>query len=106
MAKFLLKVSYTAEGVKRLLKDGGSARRTAVEQMAKDLGGKLETFYYAFGQPDVYLIVDLPDAVTVSAVSLAINAAGLVCVSTTPLITPEEIDAACKKSAKVRVPGT
>ncbi|HMJ50152.1 MAG TPA: GYD domain-containing protein [Burkholderiales bacterium] len=105
MAKYLIKSSYTVEGTKGLLKEGGSGRRAAVAQMVQGLGGKLEVFYYAFGEPDVYAIVDVPDTISAAAASLVINSKGAARVSTTPLITPEEIDAACKKSVAYRAPG-
>ncbi len=105
MAKYLIKSTYTTEGTKGLLKEGGSGRRAAVAQMIQGLGGKLEAFYFAFGEPDVFLIMDVPDASAAMAISLVVNSKGAVRVSTTPLITPEEIDAACKKSVAYRAPG-
>jgi len=105
MAKYLIKGSYSVEGTKGLLKAGGSSRRRALEQMAHGLGGKLEAFYFTFGEGDAIAIVDAPDATTAAAVSLAVNSTGAVQVSTTPLISAEEIDAACKKSIDYRAPG-
>lgn len=106
MAKYLIKASYSPAGTKGLLKDGGTKRRAAVAKMTKKLGGKVESFYYAYGDADVYSIVDLPDPRSAIALSLNINATGLVNVSTTPLIMPDEIDAAIKKSVFYRAPGT
>ena len=93
------------DGVKGLLKEGGTARRAAVEQLVKGLGGTLDVFYYAFGTDDVFAIADVPDAATMTAVSLAVNASGAVQFSTTVLITPEEMDAATKKTVGYRPPG-
>ena len=105
MPKYLVQASYTHEGTKGLLKDGGTKRRTAVEQMVAGLGGKLEAFYYAFGDADAYVIVDAPDNVTAAAVSLAVNASGAVSLKTIPLLTPEDIDQATKKTVSYRLPG-
>jgi uncharacterized protein with GYD domain len=105
MAKFLIKASLTADGVKGLLKEGGSARKKAVEKMVADLGGKLESFYFAFGCHDVYAIGDYPDEATVAAAALTINSTGLVSVETTVLLEPEVIDKAVKKSVHYRGPG-
>jgi uncharacterized protein with GYD domain len=105
MAKYLIKSTYTTEGTKGLLKEGGSGRRAAVAQMVQGMGGKLEAFYFAFGETDVFSIIDVPDAVSAAALSLAVNSKGGAQVSITPLITPEEIDAACKKSVAYRAPG-
>lgn len=105
MAKYLVKCSYTAEGTKGLLKEGGTSRKAIVEEMAQRLDGRLETFYYALGDADVYAIVDVPDVTSAVAVSLIVNASGAVTLSTTPLLTPEEIDQACKRSIDYRPPG-
>jgi uncharacterized protein with GYD domain len=99
VAKYLIKATYTSDGSKGLLKDGGTQRRAAAEQALKSAGGKLETFYFAFGDTDAFVIVDAPDHVTVSAAALAINASGAVRTQTIVLLTPEEIDQATKKSA-------
>src|SRR4030067_1091528 len=105
MPKYLLEASYTAEGTKGLVKEGGSSRRKKVGEMIEELHGKLEAFYYAFGTSDVFVIVDVPDAVTAVALSLAINQSGAVHLKTHVLITPEEIDQASKKSVTYRAPG-
>lgn len=105
MPKFLIKVVYTADGARGLLKDGGSKRRAAVQKIIEGVGGKLDAFYYAYGECDAYIIADLPDATSGLAISLTVNASGAVRLSTLPLITPEEIDAASKKSIKYKAPG-
>ena len=105
MAKYLFTGSYTAEGAMGLKKDGGTARRDLVAKMLKKNGGKLEAFYFAFGAADVCGILELPDTVSALAMSMAINASGAVRLSITPLITPAEMDQACKKSVGYRAPG-
>ncbi len=105
MPKYLAHASYTVEGLKGLLKDGGSKRREVVAQLAKGLGGTLEAFYYAFGDDDIFAIVDLPDNVSATATSLVINAAGAAKMKLTVLLTPEEVDQATKKTVDYRPPG-
>ena len=105
MAKFLIKANYQAEGVKGLIKEGGSARRAVVKGLVERMGGKIETFYFTFGDADAIIIVDMPDQASGLALSLAVNASGSVDVSSVPLITPEEIDAAAKKVPAYRAPG-
>jgi uncharacterized protein with GYD domain len=105
MPKYLIQASYTAEGAKGLLKDGGSKRRDAAAQALKSAGGKLDAFYFAFGDTDAFVIVDAPDHASVSAASLAISASGAVRTKTVVLLTPEELDQAAKKSVKYRAPG-
>jgi uncharacterized protein with GYD domain len=105
MPKYLIQASYTAEGVKGLSKDGGSQRRAATEAAMKSLGGRLEAFYFAFGDTDVFAIVDVPDHVSAAAGSLAVTASGAVRSKVTVLLTPEEIDQATKKMVSYRPPG-
>jgi len=105
MAKYLIQANYVGEGIKGLLKEGGSARRAAVEKLLASVGGKVDSFYYAFGDTDAYVIVDAPDDVTVAGVALTVGASGLVTVKTTVLMTPEEVDQATKKSPAYRAPG-
>lgn len=105
MPKYLFQASYTAEGLKGLLKEGGSSRRDTLAQLVEGLGGSLESFYYAFGENDVYAIGDAPDNATAAALSMAINASGVVTVKTVVLMTPEEADEATKKTVAYRPPG-
>ena len=105
MPKYLCKGSYTIQGAKGLLKEGGSKRRTAIEKAFNKLGGKLEAIYYSLGEDDVYLIVDAPDNASMAALSIAVNAAGGAKVTTIALMTTEEIDAATKKTVDYRPPG-
>lgn len=105
MAKFLVKVNYKTKGTKGLLREGGTGRRAAVKQLIEGLGGKVEAFYFAYGETDAYVICDLPDAVSGIALSLTVNASGAVNLATIPLITAEEIDAAAKKTIAYRAPG-
>ena len=105
MARYLIRVSYTSDGVQGLLKEGGSGRRAMVEGMVGDLGGTLEAFYFAFGTDDAYVIAELPDHETAAAVSLTVTAAGSARTSVVVLLTPEEVDAATKKTVGYRAPG-
>lgn len=105
MPKFLVMASYTPEGAKGLLKDGGSKRKQAAEAALKSVGGRLEAFYFAFGESDAVLIVDAPDNMSVAAASMVINATGAVQTKTVVLLTPEEIDQAAKKNAAYTAPG-
>ena len=105
MSKYLVQANYVGDGLKGLLKEGGSSRRTAVETLIESVGGKVEVFYFAFGDADLFVIADFPDNITAAAVSLIVNAAGTAAAKVTVLLTPEEIDAAAKKSVSYRPPG-
>ena len=105
MPKYLLQASYTSEGVKGLIKDGGTKRRAVVEQTTKALGGSLDAFYFAFGDSDAIIIANLPDGVSASALAMAVNASGAVRLKTTVLLTAEEIDKAAQMTVNYRPPG-
>jgi uncharacterized protein with GYD domain len=105
MAKFMVQAAYTLEGTKGLIRDGGSKRRAVVEKAIAALGGKVDGFYFSFGKSDVVIIADLPDATAAVAIGLTVTATGAVKTTTTPLITPEEMDAACKKQVNYTAPG-
>lgn len=106
MPKFLFEASYTLEGVRGVQSAGGSSRREAVAHVAENLGGQLEAFYFAFGERDAYVIVDLPDNESAAAVAVTVNAAGGATVKTVVLLTPEEVDAATQRSVDYRPPGS
>ncbi len=106
MPKFLFEASYTADGVKGVQSAGGSSRRDAVAHVAESVGGSLESFHFSFGDSDAYVIVDLPDNESATAVALTVNATGAVAVKTVVLLTPEEVDAAAKRSVDYRPPGS
>ena len=105
MPKYLIKANYVGEGVKGLIKEGGTKRRNLVEKMVTAMGGELEAFYYAFGETDLFAIVDMPDNVSIAAFNLAVAASGSVSLNATVLLTPEEIDQAGKKVPRYRAPG-
>jgi uncharacterized protein with GYD domain len=107
MGKYLFQARYTSEGTKGLSADGGTKRREVVEKACAAVGGKCESFYFAFGDVDAYVVCDLPDATAATALALAVNQSGKASVTTTVLMTCEEVDQAAKTVAKVtyRPPG-
>ena len=105
MPKYLITATYTSEGAKGLLWDSGSKRREAAEQAIKSVGGTMDSFYFAFGDVDAYIIVEAPDHATVAAASVAINASAAVRAETVVLLTAEEVDQAIKKNVTYRAPG-
>lgn len=105
MPKYLAQCNYVGEGVKGLLKEGGTSRRAVVDKLVESVGGTVEAFYYAFGETDLYVIADLPDNASMTAVALLAAASGAIDIKTTVLITPEEVDEAVKKTPSYRPPG-
>ncbi|WP_214324359.1 GYD domain-containing protein [Nonomuraea sediminis] len=105
MPKYMIQATYTAEGLKGVLRDGGTARRQAVDRMVSSLGGTVEQMYFAFGDNDVFLLVDLPSNADSAALSLTVSAAGGVRTKTSVLLTTEEIDEAARKQVDYQAPG-
>jgi uncharacterized protein with GYD domain len=105
MPKYLIAGSYTQQGLQGVMREGGSGRRAALERAIQGVGGKLDAFYFAFGDDDVYLICDAPDNASIASVALAAGAAGGATTKTIVLLTPEEVDEATRKSVDYRAPG-
>ena len=105
MAKYMICGSYTAKGKKGLIKDGGVKRRSIVEKLISEQGGKVESFNFAFGAHDLYVIVDFPDNIHIAALSLDVGAGEALDFQTVVLITPEELDVAISKGSNY-LPGT
>ena len=106
MPKYLLKVRYNGDGLAGVMKDGGSARRAAAEALAKEVGGSLESFYFAFGDVDAYCVCDVPDDKAAARIALTVSSSGRVSISTVPLLTVDDIDdIAAAGSVAYRAPG-
>jgi uncharacterized protein with GYD domain len=105
MPKYLAQATYTVEGMKGLFQYGGTKRREAVAELAESLGGKMDAFYYALGDYDVFVVFDFPDNISVTTASMVVNASGASRVKMTVLLTPEEIDQATQRSVTYFPPG-
>jgi uncharacterized protein with GYD domain len=105
MPKYLVEANYSVEGLRGLQNDSGSGRRDAVTKVFKAGGGSVECMYFAFGDRDVVVVVDMPDNISTAALAIAVSAGGLVKTKVTPLLNAEEVDAALKKSVSFRPPG-
>jgi uncharacterized protein with GYD domain len=105
MPKYLIQASYTAEGLRGVMKDKASGRKASVEKAVKSVGGKLECMYYSFGSHDVVLVADVPDNVSVAALCFSVCATGLAHTKTTPLLSIEETDKAVEKAVTYKGPG-
>ena len=106
MPKYQIEASYDTEGVKGVADKGGSARRETVGQLIAAIGGKMESFYFAFGDADVYVIAELPSDEAAAALALSINQSGSTKIRTVVLLTPEQVDAAANMTPAYRPPGT
>ncbi len=105
MTKYLFEANYVGDGIKGLMREGGTKRREALVDALNSVGGSLECFYYAFGETDVLGVFEVPEQADAAALSLMINSSGSVNVHLKPLMTPEDIDQAAKKTPAYRPPG-
>jgi uncharacterized protein with GYD domain len=107
MAKYLVEVKYTLEGIRGVTSEGGTARVAAATASIEELGGKVEAFYFAFGENDVVVIADIPDNISAAALGLAVTAGGGAATRTTVLLTAAEMDEAAQRAsnARYRPPG-
>ena len=105
MGKYLFRGSFTAEGLRGVMKDGGTSRPKAVAALAASVGGTLESYYFAFGDDSYFVVCDLPNDEAAAACAMAVAASGAVSNSTVKLLTPEQVDAAVKLSPAYRAPG-
>ncbi|MES2094077.1 MAG: GYD domain-containing protein [Actinomycetota bacterium] len=105
MTKYLFEANYLGEGLKGLMREGGTQRRAAVVEALESVGGSLECFYYAFGEPDALGVFEIPEQASAAALSLMINSTGSVTVRLKPLMTPEDLDESVKKTPSYRAPG-
>ena len=105
MGKYLFRGSFSTEGLRGVVKEGGTSRARAVATLAESLGGSLESYHFAFGDDSYFVVVDLPSDEAAAACALAVGASGAVSNSTVKLLTPEEVDAAIKLSPNYRAPG-
>jgi uncharacterized protein with GYD domain len=107
MPKFMITASYSADGVKGVISDGGSARAAVVKSLTESVGGSLEAIYFSFGEEDIVAIADLPDNASAASIAMAVGASGVLSsYTTTPLLTPAEIDAAAASTPGYQPPGT
>ncbi len=106
MAKYLVTANYSSEGIKAVLKSGGTSRSDAVRSAIEDLGGTMESFHFAFGDTDAFVIIEMPDNVSTAALALAVSSTGLAAVRVIVLLTPAEIDDAAKRQVHYTPPGS
>ncbi|MGW2217349.1 GYD domain-containing protein [Nonomuraea sp. NPDC001684] len=105
MPKYLIQSTYTPEGLRGVLRDGGTGRRQAVDRLVESLGGRVEQMYFAFGETDTFVVVDLPSNAASAALGMAVSASGAVRTTTVALLTAEEVDEATRMDVAYRAPG-
>ena len=105
MPRYLFRARYTQQGISGVLKEGGSGRQAAVEQTLQALGGRAESQYWAFGEDDYILIAELPDNVSAAALAATVAQSGAASITTSPLLTAEEIDQVTQRQVQYRPPG-
>lgn len=105
MPAYMIRATYTLDGLHGLLEEGGSGRRKSIETLVSSLGGHLESIHWAFGEKDVYVVCDLPDDEAAAAASLRVSASGMVRSDVVKLLTAEQVDTATDRQLEYRPPG-
>jgi uncharacterized protein with GYD domain len=103
--RYLFVVNYSPLGAKALMAAGGTARRASVEKAVSGLGGRLESFDFAFGADDAYTLIELPDHRAAAALALTVSGTGVAKVRTVVLLTPEDLDATAHLRPDYSPPG-
>ena len=104
MAKFLFRAQCSPEGLQGAVKEGFASREDYLRGLIESVGGKTEAWYFSYGVEDVVVIIDAEPAAAL-ALSMAVNQSGVVRLSTTPLLTSAEMDAARSQVPQFRAPG-
>lgn len=91
MSKYLIRGNYVGDGIAGLRKDGGAKRLAAATAAVESVGGTLDCLYFAFGDTDLFGIIDVPDEAAAFDASLLVNASGAVSITLTPLFDPSVI---------------
>ncbi|MET1058378.1 MAG: GYD domain-containing protein [Nocardioides sp.] len=107
MSKYLIKASYSPEGIKGVMAKGGTARVDAIQKLTAGMGGTLESCYFAFGGDDLYAIIEAPSHEAMAAVAGTVTGTGaLSAYETVVLLTAEQIDAAANMTVEYSPPGS
>ena len=76
MAKYMIKASYSPDGIKGVMAKGGSARADAIAKLATGVGGTVESVYFSFGSDDLFAIVDAPSHEAMAAIAGTVGQTG------------------------------
>ena len=106
MPKYMWKVSYSEAGLQGVMKQGAADRAAQIGKLTAANGGTLESFHFAFGDTDVYVISDMPSDTAAAAISLAVAASGAASIESVELLTPAEIDEVRGIQSRYTPPGS
>jgi uncharacterized protein with GYD domain len=102
--RYLVRAVLTAEGLKNLQKQPPTALKAGVAKFVESVGGKLEFWFFDYGESTAYSVIDYPDEIAAATAQLSTNTAGFARVTIRPLLSAEEMDKAVAKVPPVRVP--
>jgi uncharacterized protein with GYD domain len=97
MATYIVLNSFTDQGV-RSVKDTAK-RADAVRELAKKFGVTVKEIFWTLGSYDVVAIYDAPDDASMTALGLAIGAAGNIRTQTMRAFSREEMNGVLAKLA-------
>jgi uncharacterized protein with GYD domain len=105
MPHYMFRASYSQAGLQGLIKEGAASRTAVISKLCEGAGGRLVSAFWAFGSDDFISIVELPDNESAAAAALTVGASGVGSITTTVLLTAEQVDAARAKQVPYRAPG-
>lgn len=94
MPTFLYQIRYTVEGVRGVMKDGGTTRAEATRAFMEALGGRVIHQGFTFGDHDSILLVDLPSEAAGVAAAFIGRSAGTNDITSTRVYDVSEIEEA------------
>jgi uncharacterized protein with GYD domain len=74
--RYLVRADLTAEGIKNLQKQPPTALKAGVAKFVESIGGKLEFWFFDYGESTAYSVIDYPDEIAAATAQLSTNAAG------------------------------
>ena len=102
MPHFMLKAKFSQDSVKGLTANPQDRRKAATAAL-EAVGAKLKDYYFCFGDADVLVTYEAPDAATAASLAMMLGASGATSsAETIALLTMEEAMEAMKKSSKAQ----
>ena len=89
MAHYLYQATYTQEAWATQLQNPQNVA-DRVRGSVEELGGSIVGVWYAFGESDLFAVLEMPDNVSMAAFAIAVAAGGAVSAAKTTVLMPLE----------------
>jgi uncharacterized protein with GYD domain len=102
--RYLFRAAFTVDGMQNLQKQSATAFKAGVAKVFDSVGGKLESWYFDYGDSTAYGFVDYPDEIAAATAQASVNAGGFARVTYRPVLSAEDADKALARSVATRPP--